>query len=259
MLGIGAMKALRIGGHLVAAFALMTIAVPEPTRACSVTHYSDDGRYVGGDLIAQVAAKADVIQLVRVTQKRIVTRSYTLGRLYLDFGDTEQSADRPEYIDDFVFTLETVETLKGQLAAEPWLLEDPLRVVGYDFSLFGSEAYPVSLDGRQHPNSLPEWVFERPANRGFAFIRASEDAGLGSGECARPYFLAVDQLFIALRKSDGRLYPPGGGFPLEVDVELSTERGGRRRQTLTMQSLIPIASPDDPLVSKLGLAVAAID
>lgn len=253
------MKALRIGGTVVAAIALMAAVAPGPARACSLTHYADDGRYVGGDLIAQVAAKAGLIQLVRVTQKRIVTRSYTVGQWYLDFGDTELPADRPEHIDHFVFTLESFETLKGQLDEEPWRLEDPLRVVGYDFSLFGGLAYPVSLDGQQHPNSLPNWVFDRPANGGFAFISASEDAGLGSGECARPYFLEVGQLFIALRMSDGRLYPPSGGFPLEIDVDLSTEGGGRRRETLIMQSLIPIASTDDPLVSQLRLAVAAAD
>ncbi|HZW15921.1 MAG TPA: hypothetical protein VFF66_06665 [Brevundimonas sp.] len=240
---------------MVAAIALMTAAAPEAARACSLQHYVDNGRYVGGDLIAQAAAKADLIQIVRVTQRRIVTRYYTLGDWYLQFGDTEVPADRPEYIDHFVFTLESVDTLKGELEEEPWLLEDPLRVLGYDFSLFGGEAYPASLEARRHPNSLPEWAFDRPADRGYAFIGASEDAGLGGGECARPYFLEVGQLFIAFRRSDGRLYPPGGGFPLEIDVELSTEDGRRRRKTLNMQALIPVLSPDDTLVLRLRGAV----
>jgi len=244
---------------MVAAIAMMTAVAPEPARACSLQHYADDGRYVGGDLVAQVAAEADLIQLVRVTQKRIVTRSFTLGDWYLRFGDTEMPADRPEYIDHFVFTLEGFDTLKGELDSEPWLLEDPLRVVGYEFSLFGSGAYPVPLEGRRHPNSLPAWFFDHPADRGYAFIGASEDAGLGGGECASPYFLEVGQIFIALRMSDGRLYPSGGGFPLEMDVELSTEGGGRRREALNMQSLIPITAPDDLLVSNLRRAVAEID
>jgi hypothetical protein len=253
------MKVLRIGGQVLAAIVIMTAVAPEPARACSLQHYADDGRYLEGDLIAQVAAKADLIQLVRVTQKRIVTRNYTLGDWYLQFGDTEMPAGRPEYIDHYVFTLEGVDTLKGELDPEPWRLEDPLRVVGYDFSLFGSGAYPVPLEGRRHPNSLPAWLFDRPADRGYAFIGASEDAGLGGGECFSPYFLEVGQLFVALRMSDGRLYPPGGGFPLEIDVDLSTEGGGRHRETLNMQSLIPVLSPEDPFVSRMRRAVAAGD
>lgn len=253
------MKAFRIGGPMVAAIAMMAAAIPEPARACSLQQYVDNGRYVGGGLIAQAAEKADLIQLVRVTQKRIVTRNYTLGGWYLQFGDTEMPAGQPEYVDHFVFTLESFDTLKGELEPEPWLLEDPIRVVGYDFSLFGGAAYPVPLEGRGHPNSLPEWLFERPADDGFAFIPASEDAGLGGGECASPYFLEVGQLFVALRMSDGRLYPSGGGFPLEVAVELSTEGGGRRRETLIMQSLIPVGSVDDPIVLGFKQAIAGND
>ncbi|MBX9575145.1 MAG: hypothetical protein K2X07_05860 [Caulobacteraceae bacterium] len=250
------MKILRIGGTLVAAIAMTMAAAPDPARACSKQHYSDDGRYVGGNLIAQVVGQAELIQLVRVTQKRIVTRSYTLGDWYLQFGDTEMPAGMPEYIDHFVFTLEAVNTFKGELVAEPWLIEDPLRVVGYDFSPLADEASPGLLEERPHPNSLPEWVFERPASQGFAFSPASEGAGLGLGECSPPYFMEVDQLFVALRRSDGRLYPASGAFPLEIEVELSTGGGGRRRETLVMQSLIPVSSPDDPLVANVRRALA---
>jgi hypothetical protein len=224
-----------------------------------LVRYADNGRYVGGDLVTQIAGKADVIQLVRVTEKRIVTRTYSLGRWYLEFGETEIPDHQPEYVDHFVFTLEAVESLKGTLDAEPWLIEPVPRVLGYDTSVVGSGAYPVSPEGRRHPNSLPAWIFDRPADGGYAFIGASEDAGLGGGECFSPYLLEVGQLFVALRMSDGRLYPPGGGFPLEIDVELVPQEGPRRRESINMQSLIPIASADDPLVGSLRRAVTGIE
>lgn len=249
------MNGLGFRSALIAATVCLAAGAFQPAVACSLVRYADNGRYVGGNLVTQVAAKADLVQLVRVTEKRVVTRTYSLGSWYLQFGDTDVPDHQPEYVDQFVFTLEAVESLKGTLDAEPWLIEPTPRVLGYDSSVFGSGAYPVSPEGRRHPNSLPAWVFDRPADDGYAFIGASEDAGLGGGECFSPYFLEVGQLFVALRMSDGRLYPPGGGFPLEIDVELVTEEGPRRRESINMQSLIPIASADDPLVGSLRQAI----
>ena len=244
--------------HLPAlACALGLMLTGNAVQACSLVHYADNGRYVGGNLVTQIAARTDLIQLVRVTEKRIVTRTYSLGSWYLDFGDTELPDHQPEYIDHFVFTLEAVDTLKGSLRPEPWLIEDPLRVVGYDFSLFGSGAYPASSEDWFHPNQLPAWLLDRPANDGYAFIGASQNAGLGGGECFSPYFLEVGQLFIALRMSDGRLYPSHGGFPLEIDVDLVQQEGPRRREVLLMQSLIPISGPDDPFLTQVRAARAA--
>lgn len=253
------MNRLGLGTAFITAICLAAGAV-QPAIACSLVEYADNGRYVGGDLVTQIAAKTDLIQLVRVTEKRVVTRTYSLGNWYLQYGDTDVPDELPEHVDHFVCTLEAIDTLKGSLRSEPWLIEGPLRVVGYDFSLFGSRAYPVPPESAAlHPNGLPDWVFDRPANDGYAFIPASEDAGLSSGECASPYFLEVGQLFAALRKSDGRLYPPGGGFPLEIDVELVQEQGPRRRASMNMQSLIPVRSVDDPLILSLRRAIAGID
>lgn len=251
------MNGLGFRGALIAATVCFAAGSFQPAVACSLVHYADNGRYVGGSLVAQIAAKADLIQLVRVTEKRIVTRTYSRGSLYLQFGDAVVPTYQPEYVDHFVFTLTAADTLKGKIESEPWLVEEPLRVVGYDSSVFGSGAYPVSLEGdTSYPNSLPDWVFERPADEGYAFSAASEDAGLGGGECSRPYFLEVGQLFVALRMSDGRLYPSGGGFPLEIDVELTPEQGSRRREQIIMQALIPISSANDPIVVSLREAIA---
>ncbi|MFW2342547.1 hypothetical protein [Brevundimonas sp.] len=223
--------------------------------ACSLEQFHDNGRYVGGNLSTQVAQKADLIQLVRVTDKRIVSRSYTSGSNYLQFGRAELAEDEPEYIDWFVFTLEAVDTLKGSLEPEPWLIEDPLRVGGYDFSLI--ESYdPSSARIGLHPNRLPEWLFDRPADDGYAFMPASERSGLGGGECSSPYFLEVGQMFVALRMSDGRLYPADGGFPLRIEADFRSDSGRTERVPINMQSLIPISGPDDPIVQSLRAAIS---
>jgi len=245
-----------LGLTLAAAASATLICSASVAVACSLVKFEDNGRYVGGSLTTQIAQKADLIQLVRVTEKRIVTRSYSSGSNYLDFGRAELADDEPEYIDWFVFTLESVDTLKGSLEPEPWLIEDPLRVGGYDFSLI--ESYePSAASMGLHPNRLPEWLFDRPADDGYAFMPASERSGLGGGECSSPYLLEVGQLFVALRKSDGRLYPPDGAFPLEIEAEFRSGSGRTERLPINMQSLIPISGPDDPIVTSLRAAIGA--
>ncbi len=244
---------------LTAATGCIAFGAVESAVACSPVEYSDNGRYVGGDLIHQISDKADLIQLVRVTEKRLVTRTYSLGRRYLDFGETELPPDWPEYTDHFVFTLVAVDTLKGRLEGEPWMIEDPLRVAGYGFSVLRPHRDVGTPGERPHPNRLPEWVFSRPANDGFAFSGANEGSGLGGGECNPPYFMEVGQLFVALRRSDGRLYPVDAAFPLEIDAELRQQRGGWQRRALRMQSLIPVSSPNDPLIENLRQSIAGLE
>ena len=244
-----------LGRVLAAATVLATASFGQPASACSLVRHSDNGRYLGGDLITQIGAKAEVIQVVRVRAKHIVTRTYSLGSWYLDTGEMDVPDRYPEYVDQFVFELEVIDTLKGTLASEPWLVDKAPRVLGYETTVFGSGAYPVPPpEGAPHPNRLPDWLFDGPAVAGYAFIGADDNAGLSGGECASPYFLEVGQTLIALRRSDGRLYPAGGGFPLEIDVDFANERGRRERGHLNMQSLIPITGSDDPLLDRLRQA-----
>jgi len=244
-----------LGRVLAAAAVLATASFAQPAPACSLVHHLDDGRYRGGNLITQIAAKAEVIQVVQVRAKHIVTRTYSLGSWYLDTGELDIPDRFPEYVDQFVFEFEVIDTLKGALASEPGLIDKNPRILGYESTVFGSGAYPVPPpDSVPHPNRLPDWLFDRPAVDGYAFIGADEDAGLGGGECASPYFLEVGQMLVALRRSDGRLYPASGGFPLEIDVDFATERGRRERGHLNMQTLIPITGMDDPFLGQLRQA-----
>lgn len=229
-----------------------------PAGACSLVSFADNGRYVGGNLVSQVSAKADTIQIVRVTAKHLVRRTYSSGSWYLEFGDLDVPAHMPQFRDEFVFALSVVETLKNETPAGGVIYENSLRIAGYDSSVFGASASDEVEPGGPvpHPNRLPAWLLDRPGDEGYAFIGAAEGAGLGGGECSSPYFLEVGQTFVALRDSIGRLYPASGAFPLTLDAEFATERRRRERLALNMQSLVPISGPDDPFVARVREALA---
>lgn len=251
------MKRVRTRGPILAAAVLLAAGVfAEPVVACSLVQHADNGRYLGGGLVAQISAKAELIQIVRVRAKHVVTRTYSLGSWYLDTGETDVPDGYPDYVDQFVFELEIVDTLKGELDGPAWAIERNPRILGYDHSLFGSGAYPVAPSSSMHPNRLPDWLFDRPGDQGYAFIGANENSGLGGGECAAPYFLEVGQTLVALRRSDGRLYPTNSAFPLEIDTEFAIGEGRQRRGHLNMQSLIPIIGSDDSFVVRLREAIA---
>lgn len=242
-------------GLLACAF---TLVVAEPAAACSLVSYSNNGRYIGGDLASQISTKADTIQIVRVTAKHLVRRTYSRGAWYVDFGDFDVPNDRPEFTDEFVFELSVVETLKDGPRPPEFLYENSPRILGYDRSAFRDLIADASedVDTQSHPNSLPIWLLDRPGDHGYAFIGAAEGSGLGGGECSSPYMLDVGQTLVALRDSMGRLYPAAGAFPLEIDVEFATGQRRNRRFALNMQSLVPVSGPDDPFVGRLRQALA---
>ena len=223
--------------------------------ACSLVRFRDNGRYVGGDLTTQIAAKADTIQIVTVSARHLVRRTYTQGEWYLHFGDTEVPEDRPEFVDEFVFALEPTEALKFTRDEAFPIYEENLRIAAFDPAVFG-DAVDETPEDAGHFNSLPAWLLDRPGDGRYAFMGASPDGGFG-GQCNAPYVLEVGQTLVALRDSMGRLYPASGAFPLEIDVEFSTEQRQTERWGMRMQSLIPINGPDDPFVMRLRAALAS--
>jgi len=235
--------------------AVGAVAFGGNAAACSRQKFADNGRYIGGDALTQAAHKADGIQVVKVAAKHLVSRTYTAGRWFLDFGDHELPADYPEYTDQFVFELEPVETLKLSDHASTPFYDVNLRILGFgpaELDRFGPEV----LQGELHPNALPQWFLERPANDGYAYSGASEYAGLGSGECHSPYVLEVGQTLVAFRNTNGNLYPISGAFPLEIEVEFGL--GGRtERLNAPMQALVPVSGSDDPIVARLRAALSA--
>ncbi|MFN4297995.1 MAG: hypothetical protein ACK4FB_14290 [Brevundimonas sp.] len=227
---------------------------PGAALACSLVEFQDDGRYVDGDLVTQIARKADTIQIVRVTHKYLVHRAYSLGGWYLNYGNTDLPADYPEFTEQFVFRFEIDETLKMEGDPNHVIYDDEPRVLGYDTSVLGDQFSPGSM-GFSHPNQLPPWFTQRPGNEGYAFQAADQRSGLGGGECSPPYVLEVGQQFIALRDSLGRFYPASGAFPLEIDTEFRGQTGRTERFPLNMQSLVPISGRDDLFVQSLRAAI----
>lgn len=224
-------------------------------NACETTHFQNDGRYAGGDLPTQIAAKANTIQIVRVKAKRLVSRTYAEGEWYLTFGDTNVPEGTPEFLDQLVFELEPLETLKGGGDTLGLVYGQPLRVRGFGPEVVDRGVHENGENAR-HPNALPVWLPDRPGNGGYPFAGASEYADLGGGDCNAPYVLEVGQTLLALRDSDGRLYS-GSGFPLEIDVEFLIGDRKTDQWSLSMQSLIPINVPEDAFVARLRQALAA--
>ena len=245
----------RIGLTVAAVFGGITVAVGGTANACSVMTFADDGRYVGGDLTTQIAAKAESIQIVRVAAKYLVNRTYSEGSWYLNYGDLKVPSDYPEYTDEFVFKLEPVETLKvGRPLPDFLQNNEDLRVRGYSPAALSLESQRTDW---RTINALPDWLPDRPGDGGYAFIAASDAAGLGGGECARPYILEVGQTLLAFRNSNGDLYPGSGAFPLQIDVEFRTQNRARERFSLNMQALVPIKDPEDAFAVRLRQALAS--
>lgn len=230
------------------------IALSSNAEACSLATFSDNGRYIGGGLAAQIASKSNTIQIVTVKARHLVHRTFTQGEWYLLEGSTEVPEGHPDFTDVFAFELEPVETLKMGGDRSNFVYEKELRIAGYDPGVLGMR---LPSEGQiSHPNELPDWLLERPGDGGYAFHGASKNSGLGGGECNAPYFLEVGQTLVALRDSLGRLYPMEGAFPLEIETQFLTENGRQERLSLRMQSLIPISGQNDPFLMSLREALA---
>jgi hypothetical protein len=223
-------------------------------NACSLIAFDDDGRYVGGDLVSQIAAKADTIQIVRVAARHILRRTYSKGDWYLQFGNLDTPKNEPEFVDEYAFELSVVETLRAKTPARAGYYENHPRIRGYD----ATELLEASSNGRTvrpPPNQLPVWAFDHPGHDRMVFIGASESAGLGLGECSSPYFLSLGQKLVALRDSMGRLYPMIGAFPLTIDAEFRQNQR-KVRVPFNMQSLVPIDGANDIFLLKLRQALS---
>lgn len=247
------MKSLGRASIAVVFGAITALASPTSAIACSLTHFANNGRYVGGSLVDQIVQEADTIQIVEVIRRDIVTRQYTAGERFLSFGERDVPEGWPEYIDTYAYELAVVETLKGGVPSNPDFYEDVLRVRG-----FGMEELNASLGdlaSAEHPNGLPAWLLERPANDGFLFQPADEWAGLGGGGCSSPYLLDVGQRLVAFRDSMGRLYAPDNAFPLQVNVSIRTGNGRDESFAIALQSLVPISGPNDPFLTGLRSAL----
>jgi hypothetical protein len=230
------------------AIAGIGVAGSSPAAACEFHRFPDNGRYVGGDPISQIARKANTIQIVTVAEQYLVSRAYTRGGWFLDHGNTNVPPEFPEYWDYFAFRLDVLETLK--IEADDFPYDSVLRLEASDTARWNKF---VDHDSEEilHPNQLPEWFLERPGDNGYAFV-AEKWHGQ---DCATGYVLEVGQQFVALRDSSGRLYSASGARALELDVEFGSRSRRPEQFPLNMQSLIPISGPDDPIVTSLRAAI----
>lgn len=238
---------------VVACWALMLSVLMAPAEACSSIKYNDDGRYIGGDLVTQIARKADTIQIMRATARHTVTRTYALGEWYLNYGNADLPKWQPEYVDEFVYELTVVETLKGSASpADDVLYEQHPRILAYGANETRRDRAAAGVPVEGVFNALPEGIFDRPGHNGYPFRRAQERNEI-FGNCQSPYVIDVGQTFIALRDTSGRFRP------LPIDVEFVTKADGPKRFTIDMQLLVPIIGDQDVFLVRLRSALAGKD
>ncbi len=184
---------------IVLALAAFVVASGE-ARACTPIRYADDGHYVGGDLVEQVAEKAHTIQIVHARARHLLTRHFTRTEsLWWNGRPTERRG--PSHRDIYVFELEVEETLKGG-----------------DFGTPQTQAREILVRARDERTDPHLWIsynymlammMERPGHDGmFLEIAAVDPEQGGAGSCYSPLSMRVGHRYLILRDERGVVQSP---------------------------------------------------
>jgi hypothetical protein len=264
------MRALAIAVSAVAAIATSA-------DACLPIAYSDHGRYVGGDLAEQIARKAATIQIVRATERHLLSRTDRSAEAFYTRGEwPDESQYEPmwapgRYRYVYVYVFEVVETLKGGEFQRDVVDQSLLRIMSEPMEEERSRdirgvfqrpwIFPLSrLDfpGARLDRDVPPGATIR--NRGpptyAALPMDYRPAGQGGG-CTGEFRLAIGETYVVLRDEHGRPYfadwsEPGGGLPIEAKFGDRTEGW---EMTFNAPALVRIVGADDPYLIRLRAAL----
>lgn len=195
--------------------------------------FHDGGRYVGGDLAAQIADRAVTVQLVRVAHR-------------MPMGGEHEGAV-------IAFQFHVIATL-----ARGWGSSSLYRNLPGDFSLAAFE--------RPHSRQAEVWLradaLDRPgSSEGYLQLGAPAPANLSGHRCGWPMEIALGEEFIALRDTRGGLYAFTGRVgdqsapPLLIDFVYSPTQ--RAIHSLDAPPLIRIEGQRDPIYLRIRDALAA--
>jgi hypothetical protein len=233
----------------VAAFVALLLAAPDASACSLATVFRDGGRYVGGDLVTQIAERAHTIQLVRAVHRMPI--------------GADQGGEHT-----YAFQFEVVATLVHQDTFWPW---DRQPVPGA-FSLDGYE----SLRSLLTPNGfrtmdeveiwLPRDALDQPGTLdGYLQLHAPGPVHLNRGSCGWPMRVELGEQFVALRDASGRLYAfPDWGVssenaqpnqPLRIRFAYAPDSGVV--ESTASPPLIRIESRHDPILARLRNALIA--
>jgi len=223
-----------------AAFVALLLATV-PASACSMAPvFQNGGRYVGGDLVTQIAERADTIQIVRAVHRMPISTNARGDRVY-------------------AFQFEVVATLARRGGG----------VAPGSFSLDGYERVAVaSAEGLQRFDDVwltPDAINHPGSSDGYWQLRAPGPASLNRSSCGWPMQIALREEFVVLRQASGQLYAfsgiesadeSGPHAPRPLDVEFTYRPNSRVIETAASPPLVRIESRRDVFLVELQAALS---
>lgn len=229
------------------------VLIAPSSMACSLAPaFHDGGRYVGGDLAAQIADRANTIQLVRAVHRMPIgeERGGSLG------------SGRSEVV--FAFQFHVIETLAHRESGR-----EPRIPGAFSLDAFERRYSRPTPDGYRTIDEVEVWLIpdalDRPGSQqGYSQLSAPTPVRLSGGSCGWPMRVALGEEFVVLRDSSGDLY----GFdhigaakqtqssePLLIDFAYSPER--RTIDRRGAPPLIRVEGRADPAYVRIRAALAA--
>jgi len=242
--------------------------------ACIPLVLRDQGRYVGGDLAEQIARKAATIQIVRATERHLLSRTDRSAEAFYASGEWPDESEyepmwapgRYRYV--YVYVFEVIETLKGGEFQRDVVDQGLLRIMSEPLEEEHSSdirdvferpwIFPLSrLDvpgARLDPDVPPgATIRNRGALKYAALPMDYRPAGQG-GDCTGEFRLAIGDTYVVLRNEHGRPYfagagpELGGGLPIEAQFGDGT---ATQKMTLHAPALVRLSGPDDQYLIRL--------
>jgi len=233
----------------ITAFLALVLMAPSASACSMAPVFRDGGRYVGGDLTAQIAETAETIQIVRAVHRMPIGVAPGDRRIY-------------------AFQFEVVATLAHPAAFWPW----DRRAAPGAFSLDGFErirSVPTP-DGYRTQDAVEIWLprdaVDRPGTLdGFWQLHAPGPVHLNGSSCGWPMHVELGEEFVVLRQASGALYAfesfanldlvEEGAQPLLIAFAYNAH--SQVIDTNPAPPLVRIESRDDPFLVRLRAALAS--
>lgn len=209
--------------------------------------FRDGGRYVRGDLVTQIAERAQTIQIVRVVHRMPIGVDSRGSRIH-------------------AFQFEVIETLaqrRNGRAPGPFSLDGYERIR----SVPTRDGFRTRDEGEVW---LPPEALDRPGGAdGYFMLQTPGPEHLSRSSCDLPMYVELGEEFVVLRQSNGQLYAfdrflvPGdhdeqGAAPLPIyySYDAHSRTLSSNAEVTVAPPLVRIESRQDAFLVRLRVALA---